>query len=346
MQILQLGPYPPPEGGVSRNMLAIRDELESHGHQCSIIATSKSTNIIPDENVYRPNTSSELVKLLKKLDYDVLHLHVGGDITKRVLGLIAVCAFYGRGKSVLTVHSGGYPFSKEGQNAKRTSIRAQIFRRFGRIVAVNPLIAEVFKKYGISEEKIRVVYPFNHKNPDKSVEIPQNFKKFAKQHEPFLLTVGGLEDLYDLPVQIEALGEILNGLPNAGLMIVGSGVLENDLQQTISRKSYAGKILLAGNVPHETVLHLINACDILLRTTKFDGDAIAVREALFLETPVIATDNKMRPDGVHTIPVGDVSSLANKIREILKTEKKIKQKKIDDSRNIIEIIKIYEEILR
>lgn len=327
-------------------MLAIRDELEVHGHQCSIIATSKSTNIISDKNLYRPHTPSELVKLLKKLDYDVLHLHIGGEITKRVLGLIAVCAFYGRGKSVLTIHSGGYPLSKEGQNAKRTSIRAEIFRRFERIIAVNPLIAEVFRKYGINEKKIRVVYPFSHKSPDRSVEVPRDLREFAAKHEPFLLTVGGLEDLYDLPVQIKALEEVIKHFPNAGLMIAGSGILEDDLKRIISQTSYADKILLAGNVPHEIVLHLINDCDVLLRTTKFDGDAIAIREALFLETPVIATDNKMRPNGVHTVPVSDAKSLANKIREVLKTEKKIKQEKSGDSENLIEVIKIYEELLR
>lgn len=344
MHILQLGPYPPPEGGISRNMLAIRDELEIQGHQCSIIATSKSTKIVPDKNVYYPPTPSKLVKLLKKLDYDVLHLHIGGEITKRVLALIAVCAFYGRGKSVLTVHSGGYPSSKEGKNAKRISIRAEIFRRFERIVAVNSVIAEVFKKYGISEKKIRIVYPFSHKRPDKSVEIPRKLKDFAAKHEPFLLTVGGLEDLYDLPVQIEALEKVIKTLPNAGLMIVGSGILEDDLKQIIGKTSYADRILLAGNLPHEMTLHLINDCDILLRTTKFDGDAIAIREALFLETAVIATDNKMRPGGVHTIPVGDAESLAQKVLIISKAGKKIKQEKSDDSENIIEIIKIYKEI--
>ena len=38
MHVLQLGPYPPPEGGISRNMLAIRDELLKRGDRCTIIA--------------------------------------------------------------------------------------------------------------------------------------------------------------------------------------------------------------------------------------------------------------------------------------------------------------------
>ena len=61
--------------------------------------------------------------------------------------------------------------------------------------------------------------------------------------------------------------------------------------------------MLAGNVEHPVVLHLIRDARLLLRTTLFDGDAISVREALFLGTPVIATDNKMRPDGRNTHPI-------------------------------------------
>jgi glycosyltransferase involved in cell wall biosynthesis len=54
------------------------------------------------------------------------------------------------------------------------------------------------------------------------------------------------------------------------------------LKQAIASKNYSDRIFLTGDVEHKIVLHLIKKADILLRTTKFDGDAIAVREALFL----------------------------------------------------------------
>ena len=146
-----------------------------------------------------------------------MHLHVGGEITKRVLGLITVCAFFGRGKSVLTIHSGGYPSSKEGKSAKKNSIRGAVFRQFEKIITVNPLIAEVFEKYGIAGEKIKVVYPFVHRNPDPSVEIPKNLKDFAENHSPFLLTVCLLEDTYDLFMQIDAMEKVLEKLPGCGI---------------------------------------------------------------------------------------------------------------------------------
>ena len=344
MHVLQLGPYPPPEGGINRNMLAIREELEAGGHQCSIIAVAKSTKITPEKGVYHPRTPQNLIKLLKKLDYDILHLHVGGEITKRFLGLIAVCAFFGRGKSILTIHSGGYPSSKEGKAAKRNSIRGAIFRRYEKIITVNPLIAGVFEKYGVEKEKISVIYPFVHRNPDKSVEIPQNLKNFTEKHSPFLLTVCLLEDTYDLFMQIDAMEKVLQRLPDAGLMIVGSGSLEDDLKTAIAGKSYADRIFLTGDVEHKITLHLINKADILLRTTKFDGDAIAVREALFLETPVIATDNKLRPEGVHLIPVHDENALIKWIEKLAQRGRPAKAVKPDDRRNIIEVLNIYDEI--
>lgn len=118
-----------------------------------------------------------------------MHLHVGGEITKRVLSLIAVCALFGRGKSVLSIHSGGYPESTEGKAARKNLIRGGIFRQFKHIIAVNPLIAEVFEKYNIADEKISVIYPFVLKVPDKSVKIPDKFQKFINKHKAFLLTI-------------------------------------------------------------------------------------------------------------------------------------------------------------
>lgn len=346
MHVLQLGPYPPPEGGINRNMLAIREELENSGHQCSIIATAKSSKITPEKNVYHPRTPQELITILKKINFDILHLHVGGEITKRVLGLIAVCAFFGRGKSVLTVHSGGYPTSKEGKAARKNSIRGAIFRKYEKIIAVNPLIADVFEKYVIERKKISVIYPFVHRNPDKSVEIPEKLKAFAEKHSPFLLTVCLLEDTYDLFMQIDAMEKVLEKLPEAGLMIVGSGSLENDLIKAIESKNYAENLFLTGDVEHKIVLHLINKADILLRTTKFDGDAIAVREALFLETPVIATDNKMRPEGVYLIPIHEANALVEAIEILAKNSCKTKIEKPDDKSNIIKVLDVYREIYK
>ncbi|CAN5257148.1 hypothetical protein BH20ACI2_BH20ACI2_03130 [soil metagenome] len=342
MHVLQLGPYPPPEGGINRNILAIREELEKTGHRCSIIATSRSTRITPEPDVHHPSSALELIKLLRSIDSNVLHLHIGGDITKRVLALAWACCTFGRGMKVLSVHSGGYPSTKKGKAAKRNSLRGLIFRMFNRIIAVNPTIAEVFARHGISWEHIHVIYPFVHRLPDQKVSVPANLKEFIRKHQPAMLTVGLLEPEYDLIMQIDAMEKVLAELPNAGLMIVGSGSLEAELKAAIEAKPYKDRILLAGDVEHGVTLHLINDSDVLLRTTQFDGDAISVREALFLETPVIATDNGMRPEGVKLIPVQNAGALLDQIGILSRSEKERKQPASDDMSNVHAILKLYE----
>lgn len=344
MHVLQLCPYPPPEGGISRNSLAIREQLQKNEHKCSIIATARSSVILPEPDVYHPGGPLALIRLLLKLDYDVLHLHVGGRISRRILALIFVCGLFRKGKSVLSVHSGGFPTSKEGLAATRLSLGGLIFRRYARIIAVNPLIAAVFEKFGVAKNTVRVIYPFVHKLPDKTIVLPAHLREFAERHKPFLLTVGLLEEDYDLFMQIDAMEAILRDCPNAGLMIIGSGSLEEKLREAIAGKDYANNILLAGDVEHKFTLHLINDCDILLRTTVFDGDAISVREALFLKTPVIATDNGMRPDGVHLIPVHDIEKLTKAIKEMAKNGKPVGHTQNEDIENIRDVIDLYKEL--
>jgi glycosyltransferase involved in cell wall biosynthesis len=347
MHVLQLGPYPPPEGGVTRNLLAIRDELIGRGHRCSVIATSRSSHIVPETDVYHPGTVFDLIGVLTKLKFDVLHVHVGGDVSPRIMGLLTFCALAARGKSVLTFHSGGYA-SENVATAKPTSLRGGIFRLFRRVICVNPVMKHMFENYGVPEDRLRVIQPFSLSLPDTSVSIPDQLSQFISAHSPCLLTVGALEEEYEMFALVDALGEVLQTFPKAGLMIVGGGSLRNELESKIDSKPYANNVLLAGNVPHKVTLHLINDCDILLRTTRFDGDAISVREALHLGTPVIATDNGMRPAGVYLIPTGfRRDALAEKIVEV--NNNGVGTPQTDSApcdQNIAEVLAVYQELLR
>jgi hypothetical protein len=47
----------------------------------------------------------------------------------------------------------------------------------------------------------------------------------------------------------------------------------------------------------------------------YDGDSVSVREALRLGTPVIATDNGMRPANVRLIPINDAAALERAVFE-------------------------------
>lgn len=347
MRVLLLGPHPPPEGGITRNMLAIRDELHRAGHQCSIGAITRSTRLTREVDVYHPRSASQLIRLLRNLDYDVLHLHVGGTVSPRMFALMAVCTALGKGCKVLTLHSGGYALTNAG-TARSFSIPGRVFRAFERIICVNSLMVEMFERFGVMPQNLRLISPFFFRKPSDSVEVPASLKQFIVEHEPFLLTVGLLEDTYDLFLQIAAMELVLEKYPHAGLMIVGSGSLEQELRAAISSRPYSDSILLTGDVEHAITLHLIADADVLLRTTKYDGDAISIREALFLGTPVIATDNGMRPDNISLIDSpADVSSLVRKISVVVAEKQEYTAAEPDTgAENIAAVLKVYEELIQ
>lgn len=347
MRVLQLGPYPPPHGGVQANLSAIREALLGRGIPCSVIALTRSHKTQSDDaEVYRPQNAFQLVWHLVRLRYDIAHLHIGGNLTLRLLGLTLLCALMPRSKSVLTFHSGGYPTSLAGKTARRRTLRGLVFRRVDRIIGVNAEIVEIFKKFGVRQDRIRLIYPYGVTLPSPQTQMPEALQHFLKSHEPVMLSVGMLEREYNLPMQIEALGLVRKRFPQAGLIMIGSGSQEDDLRQLIKAQSYADDIMLCGDVNHDVTLSVITSSDLMLRTTVYDGDSISVREALHFGTPVIATDNAMRPEGVDLIPSFNLAALHQAIETQLTQRMSPPLSGENGTENIEAVLKLYEELMQ
>ncbi|MGO9259649.1 MAG: glycosyltransferase family 4 protein [Bryobacteraceae bacterium] len=343
MKVAQLGPYPPPHGGVQTNLVAIHQYLEGCGHSSVAVNLTRFRGETP--GVYYPSGALELARLLLRLRVDILHLHVGGDLSPRLLGLALLCTLLPGRKTVLTFHSGGYPSSPAGQTAGRWTLRGFVFRRLDGLIAVNAEIAAVFREFGVRPERIRTILPFAMTPPQRSDPLPENLQSFMAKHAPLLLTVGLLEPEYDLPLQIDTLEDILQRFPDAGLVIAGAGSLEEELRHKIASKPYADHVLLYGDLPRTATLGAMLRCDVLLRTTLYDGDSVSVREALYLGTPVIATDNGMRPPGVRLIPISDRIGLRDAVFEVLAAPRERAPVTGDGQENLRAVVEFYRELL-
>jgi glycosyltransferase involved in cell wall biosynthesis len=344
MRVLQLGPYPPPHGGVQSNLVAIHRFLQKRGISSQVINITRHRKSDGD-GVYYPKDWLGLCRLLLRLRFDIVHLHIGGTVTPRLLALSFLCCAIPGRRAVLTFHSGGYPSSKEGTGAHPRSLRGFVFRRFDRIIGVNPEIVRLFHRFGVEPEKVRLIQPHALPSDLPARNMPEHLKRFFETHEPVLLTVGLLEPEYDLPIQIDALGIIRERHPKAGLMIIGSGSIEGDLGKLIAGKSYGPHILLCGDVPHEDTLLAVNACDLFLRTSIYDGDSVAVREALHLGAPVIATDTGMRPPDVHLIAISNPGELVRAIEEHLPRPRERRGSLPASEENIEAVVELYRELM-
>lgn len=347
MKVLQLGPYPPPHGGVQTHIAALRQLLQQQQVSCTVINLTRYRRASSDDVLY-PNNGFEVLWLLLRRHYDILHLHIGGRIWSRQLALALLCSLLPGRKSVLTFHSGGYPSSKEGISAHRYTLRAFTFRRFDRIIAVNSEISVFFQRLGVRPERIRQISPWAIpvNGQGASQPLDARLEAFFRDHQPLLITVGLLEKEYDLPLQIAVLGKVREQSPNAGLLIIGSGSLHDPLHKDIDQRSYADHILLYGDLSHSATLEAIRRSDLMLRTTWYDGDALSVREALHFGIPVIASDNGMRPEGVRLIPARDRNALEAAIQELLSRPRPQKSvAKADDPGNLCAVFELYQELI-
>jgi glycogen(starch) synthase len=316
--VVQLGVYPPPHGGVQTNVVAIHERLRERGLRSSVISLSRHRQTgIP--NVFFPGTALDVVKLLFTLPANLVHFHIGGDISNRLVALAALINALPRRRSVLTLHSGGYPTSAQARETGRVKIIHAIFRNFDALVGVNPEVTAFLASSGIAPEKVHQIEPFPHLGKTKAGPSDPALDAFCSRQKPLLATVGLLEPEYDLTLQFAVLRQLRQNYPEMGLVIVGSGSLREELARQIAFEPDNERILLAGDVPHPMTIELIRRADVLLRTTLYDGDAISVREALQLGTPVVATDNGMRPANVFLAPLGDAGAVAKQVMKVLET---------------------------
>jgi glycogen(starch) synthase len=345
MRILQMGPYPPPHGGVQTHVVAIRRHLLENQIPCAVINLTRHRRPNADD-VYYPKSALEVLRLLASLRYEIIHLHIGGNLTMRLLALGVLCCLMRRSKTVLTFHSGGYPVSEEGRTARPRSLRGFALRRFDRVIGVNRELVEFFERVGVTPDRIRLIQPHSLSTQAAAESLSPQLAEFFETHKPVLTTVGLLEPEYDLQRQIEALALVQKRFPKAGLVIVGSGSLERELWNLIDSKPYAKDILLCGDVPHALTLRAIAESDAFLRTTLYDGDSISVREALHVGVPVIATDNGMRPEGIHLIPSRDVAALHDAIEERLIEDHPRRSRGAADDQNLEAVLEVYRELMR
>lgn len=343
MNILLLGAYPPPNGGVQSHVYALRNYLRQQGDRCSVINITAAPES-GDEDVFYPRSAGALLSDLYRVPADVVHLHLGGTLPPRVMGLALACAWRVGSKGVMTLHSGGFPSSPEGLAASPRSMRGWVFQRWDRIIAVNEDLRGMFERFGVAAERLRVIAP--HALPKEAPRdpYPERLWEFLKAHQPVMLSAGGLEPEYDLPLQIEAMERVLERHPKAGLVLMGSGSLHEELRRSIERKAYASHVLLYGDVPHRAALRAIAESDVLLRTTLYDGDSVAVREALHFGTPAIATDNGMRPAGVRLIAPRSLGMLVEAILDELEKGRRGKQAGEELSENLHQVREVYREL--
>lgn len=226
----------------------------------------------------------ELVELIKKNKYDVVHAHS----TKA--GMLArMAAKKCKVKNIIYTVHGWWPILQYAGFKRRMAalVEAYMATKCTSLVFICEKDIEIAKKYHIGKQSqfvtiynsITVPTPLSNVirkefNLPMDCKIIGNVSRIDKQKNPMMF--------------VKIAEEHIKSNDNVYYVWVGNGELENQVQQVITEKNLQDKIKFIGF--RENGIDYINDFDVLLMTSEAEGMPITVLEALSLNKPIVSTD--------------------------------------------------------
>lgn len=338
MKIINIGRFPPPIGGVSYFLKRLKPYLDE----------SKIENIFFDisghnyekENKYHIKTASP-IKCFKELMFyekSVVIFHANRTpilLAAYILSFKHKIVFFAHGESIL-------------KKSKLNLIFKLVLNRASHIVAPTDLIfSELNRSYPKYKKKFKnipfilfpkIIKPFNEKRFNQL----KNKTDYLLAGYAYDLSVYNGEDLYGVDMMIELVKRLNTEKIKVGLVLIlpknSNKEKLNKLLTEINRDGLKELVLIIQN-PIEEATDLYSAVDVYLRPTNTDGDSFSVWEALYTNTPVIASDVSQRPDSCIIFKSRNINDFLMKTKYVLQNidqlRNKLKQKKISGSEELL-----------
>lgn len=169
-----------------------------------------------------------------------------------------------------------------------------------------------------------------------------------------LAAMGRLANQKGFDLLLEAFKRIVQHFPKAGLVILGEGPLRDDLQEQIKALDLIDHVLMPGQIqnPHA----VIAACDIFVFSSRYEGQGLALVEAMACGIPAVSFDCPSGPsyiirdhvDGI-LVPPEDINALAETVIMLLNDKEKrlklaLSAKKVKDRYSTGKICSQWEDL--
>jgi glycosyltransferase involved in cell wall biosynthesis len=308
--------YSPVVGGTEAHVEEVSARLAALGHQVTVLTTDSSrTGLAASETARGVQItrvpawpkgqdfyfSPRIYREVAASQHDIIHFQ-GYSTLVAPVGMSA--AIRGKRPFVLTFHSGGH------SSRLRNSIRgvqhtalSPLVRKANRLIGVSDHEAAFFSKHmRINAERFTVI-PNGASLPPPSDPRPEV--------EPHLvLSVGRLERYKGHHRVIKAFPELLQRIPDARLMIVGSGPYERELRKLVWDLRLSNYVLFT-SIPfgeRRRFTDLLCMAGLVVLLSDYEAHPVAVMEALSVGRPVLVGDTSglrelARRGFCHSVPL-------------------------------------------
>jgi len=288
----------------------IGEEIETLG--CRVIVLDRKINIFNS-----PFILWKLYRLIKKNKYDVIQSSLFyANFFGRVAGILARTP-------LLIIEEHGI-FKWKNKYSFFIWIDKFLARFTYRIICCSESVRDfTANQEGISNGKFLVLRNCLNFN---SLDIPETKdeirnRHFLRQDETIIGIVGVIKKEKGHLYLIDALNILSKKYKNLRLLIVGDGLLSDDIKERVDNLGINSSVLFLGwrdNIPQ-----LLKAMDIFVLPSVSEGLGIALLEAMYMRLPVVASDVDGIPEIIYNeingllVPPKDSELLASAIEKLI-----------------------------
>lgn len=320
--VAEIGVYPPPAGGISVHVERLCDRLEQKEIPFIIYDGNGENGEKNRAVVPIPEIEKWSWKYFFQKNEDIIHNHFLRWQIRFTLSLLKL-----KGKKVVhTVHSlrndGGQLGFVQRMMVYLTGMLSDHF------IAVSEEVKEKLLELRIPERKISVIPAFIPPTTDPEADlkrIPGYVLELFDRCPQTIVANGGVgnlyneNELYGLDLCIDMFSKLARENKHLGFVYCITHVIDNDLLERYEERIAAHGLEERFLLVYEKIpfYPLIQKASLFVRPTVSDGDAISIREALYLGTPTVASDAVKRPNGVVTFVNRDAEDFIKACREVL-----------------------------
>lgn len=243
----------------------------------------------------------ELLAVLRDLKPDIVHTH---SSKAGIVGRYAAAKL--KLPAVHTIHGAAFHF---GQHPLLFRLYRFLEKRAARwcehFISVCDALTDQYVEAGVgARENFTTVYsgmdvePFL--NSPRSREEVRMELGLAEEHVA-VAKVARLFNLKGHEYLIEAAAPVAIRHPNVRFVLIGDGILREQLQQQIDEAGLTKHFIFTGLVEPACIPELINACDIVAHTSVWEGLARVLPQGLIAGKPVVSYDI----DGAREVVIPD-----------------------------------------
>ncbi|MBX3173904.1 MAG: glycosyltransferase family 4 protein [Gemmatimonadaceae bacterium] len=314
-------------GGAETLILQLSEEMRRRGHTVIPIGPAEDDGWLNQQflgqgfpwetyHLDRPidfPAAERIAAQLRRIRADVIHGHefvmgVYGAAAGRIAGV----------RHIMTMHGNQQMLQKL---QRRVALKWAIGRSDATVAVSSATRDELVTRLRLAEQTVQVVRNGIPERPGDATKIRRELG--LGQDELLVLAVGSLMLRKGHRVLLEAMTLIRQRHPSLRwqVVIAGEGEQRSALEQYIAENGLAGQARLLGN--RNDVPDLQAAADVFAMPSLWEGLPLAILEAMFARTPLIATTASGIPeavdDGEHglLIPPADPEALASALLRLL-----------------------------